>query len=109
MKERIRVSALVVLMALSAAAFGADLDQAKAAGLVGERADGYLGLVVTNAANDVKAMVEEINAKRKAQYARIAAQNGIDVSEVEVLAGRKTIEKTPSGGWVFVDEWERKP
>ena len=102
------LTTFTVLMAVTAGAFAVDLDQAKADGLVGERADGYLGLVVTNASSEVKALVEEINAKRKAQYARIAERNGIDVGEVAVLAGRKTIEKTPSGGWIFVTEWERK-
>ena len=43
-------STVVVLLALvTGIAFAADLDQAKRDGLVGERADGYLGLVVETA------------------------------------------------------------
>ena len=52
------VSALVLALA-AAPVLAADLDGAKAAGQVGERVDGYLGLVDANAPADVKALVEE--------------------------------------------------
>jgi len=100
---------LLCLVVLPFAAFAADLDQAKRDGLVGERADGYLGLVVASAPRDVQALVADVNDRRQAEYARIAAQNGIQRSQVEALAGRKAIERTAPGGWVFTDGgWRRK-
>lgn len=86
-----------------------DLGAAKQAGLAGERADGYVGLVDESAPADVRALVADVNARRRAEYQRIARQNGIELREVEVLAARKAIELTPRGGWVFLeDSWVRK-
>jgi len=99
-------SSALLLAALSA--FAIDLDTAKAEGLVGERADGYLGAVKSNAAAEVRTLVNEINGKRKAQYERIAQRNQIPLHDVEVLAGKKAIEKTRAGGWVFLENWRRK-
>ena len=84
------------------------LDTAKADGLVGERADGYLAAVKSNASAEIRELVVEINGKRKAQYQRIAQRNQIPLHDVEVLAGKKAIEKTRAGGWVFVENWRRK-
>ncbi len=101
--------AAAALLLLTVAAFAADLDQAKRDGIVGERADGYLGIVVQPAPADIVALVAEINAKRKAEYQRIANANNITLEQVEALAGRKTIEKTRTGDWILVDDtWRRK-
>jgi hypothetical protein len=93
-----------------AAALALSLDEAKAAGLVGEQPDGYLG-VVAGAQPDVASMVERINSERRAHYVEIAKRNGTSVSAVEALAGKKTIERTPSGEYVMVPGrgWVRKP
>lgn len=100
---------LLWCLVLPLGAFAADLDQAKRDGLVGERADGYLGLVVASAPGDVQALVADVNERRQAEYARIAAQNGIERSQVEALAGRKAIERTAPGGWIFTEGgWRRK-
>jgi uncharacterized protein YdbL (DUF1318 family) len=99
----------VVLFLVTVAALAADLDTAKADGLVGERADGYLGIVVASAPADVVALVDDVNGRRRAEYARIAEQNGIGRAEVEALAGRKAIERTAAGGWIFTNGgWRRK-
>ena len=99
------------ILALSWAglAFSADLDQAKAAGYVGERADGYLGLVTEEAPADVVSLVTEVNGKRRAEYQRIATNNGLTLEEVEALAGRKAIERTAAGGWIRTNGgWQQK-
>lgn len=97
------------LVMFACAAFAADLEQAKRDGLVGERADGYLGLVVQSAPAEVVALVRNINSKRKAEYERIAAANNLTLAQVEALAGKKTIEKTRNGDWVLLNSgWERK-
>jgi uncharacterized protein len=100
---------IAALILIAAVAFAADLDQAKSSGLVGERADGYLGLVAGSVPADVAELVADVNAKRKAEYQRIAKQNGITIEEVEALAGKKTIEKTRKGDWIFVNGgWQKK-
>ena len=108
MNRTIKVLLLSVGLFVSVAAFGADINSAKNQGLIGERADGYLGVVDQSAAGDVKALVREINAKRKAQYERIAEKNGLSRQEVETLGGKKTIAKTRAGGWIYRTKWVKK-
>jgi uncharacterized protein len=109
MKFLRRTLATLLLIGHALAALAADLTEAKAAGLVGERADGYLGLVVEAAPGDVKALIIDVNARRRAEYARIAAENGIEQSQVEAVAGRKAIERTAPGGWILLNGgWQRK-
>lgn len=94
---------------IAVTALGADLDQAKRDGLVGERADGYLGLVVTSAPDDVVKLIADVNARRKTRYLSIAERNGITLEQVQALAGKKAIEKTRRGDRVFLDgRWRRK-
>lgn len=100
--------ALLGILAIPATSMAADLHSAKAQGLVGEKADGYLGIVKSGAPADVRAMVDDINARRRDHYRTIAQRNNTSLSVVEQLAGKKAIEKTPagqyvqppSGGWV---------
>ena len=100
---------LLVFAFVSVPAFAADLDQAKNDGLIGERADGYLGLVDSSAGDDVRALVAGVNRKRKAEYERIASKNDLTLEQVEALAGKKTIEKTESGHWVRLNGgWQKK-
>lgn len=108
---RILLQGICLSLALlsGAAALGADLDQAKADGLVGERADGYLGLVDENAPADVTELVRDINDRRRAEYQRIAKGNGLAMEEVQALAGKKAIERTDSGNWILTNGgWRRK-
>lgn len=108
MKNLTKYMAATLCLLASLSVFAIDLDTAKADGLVGERADGYLGAVRGSASAEVRSLIDDINAKRKAQYQRIAAKNSIPLAEVEALAGKKTIEKTPARGWVFVETWRQK-
>jgi uncharacterized protein len=87
----------------------ADLAQVKAAGLVGELLNGSLGLVNPNAAGDVKALVNSINAQRQAEYQRIAAKNGVPAEEVARLTAQKVINQTPAGQYVQTPAgWQRR-
>jgi uncharacterized protein YdbL (DUF1318 family) len=103
-------AAALLLLSLAPSAWAESLDAAKAAGQVGERPDGYVGVVDANAPPDVRQMVESVNAKRRAEYARIAKQNGTPVDAVAALAGQKLIERTPPGQYVMgVDvRWVKK-
>lgn len=85
----------LVLAFVAAPAYALDLDTAKDNGWVGERYTGYLGVVEAKAG--VKALVDEINAKRTERFKELAAKNGISLQEVEKIAGKKVIEKTRAG------------
>ncbi|MCB0345944.1 MAG: YdbL family protein [Bdellovibrionales bacterium] len=101
---------LVTTLFVAAPAFALDLDQAKARGLVGETPSGYLASVSDSVSPDVKALVSEINAKRKAEYQKIAKENGASVASVEKLAAEKAFQKTPAGQFVRKPsgEWVKK-
>jgi uncharacterized protein YdbL (DUF1318 family) len=98
------------LLLLPLTAWALTLDEAKQDGLVGEDASGYIAAVSTKPSKEVKALVDDINARRRAEYERIAAANGINVEDVEKLAGKKAIEKSPSGDYVRLpgEDWRKK-
>lgn len=111
-RSRGRIPAMLLwgLLLAAGVAGAVDLDQAKAQGFVGETLEGYVDVVDDSAATpEVKALVDEINARRRAEYERIAEQNGIEVRQVEALAAKKAIERTRPGGWVRLDgDWQQK-
>ena len=103
MKKTITSRHVFLLLALcfsllAGNAFALDLGSAKSQGLVGEQANGYLGVVKD--APGVNALVNDINSRRKAHYQQIAQKNGTSLNVVEALAGKKAIEKTPRGQYV---------
>ena len=100
---------LVMLLPLGARAEIA-LDAAKHQGLVGEDASGYLAAVTSQPSDDVRALIDKVNSARRAEYERIASQNGIAVGDVEKLAGKKAIDKTAPGDWIRLpgEAWRKK-
>jgi uncharacterized protein len=96
--------AAVVLLSLglcAAPALAASLGEAKAAGQVGEKIDGFLGVVDANAPADVRALVDQVNAERGAKYAEIAQKQGASIDAVAKIAGEKLIARTPAGQYVL--------
>ena len=91
---------LISLLAVSIAVAASKLSQPKADGLIGEQSNGYLGLVVQSAPANIRKLVEETNAKRKAGYQKIAAKQGASLSDVEKVGGNTAIEKTLRGNYI---------
>ncbi|MGE3141918.1 MAG: DUF1318 domain-containing protein [Hyphomonadaceae bacterium] len=59
------------------------VDAAKAAGLVGEQADGYVGFVPgATVSADLRGRVEQINIRRRAAYTARAQERGVAVNEM---------------------------
>lgn len=112
MTRLLRLGAVLALALglLAPPALAASLDDAKAQGLVGERIDGYLGVVDPGAPGDVRALVDQINAERQAKYKEIADKQGAPVAAVGQIAGKKLIERTPAGQYVMGadGQWRRK-
>jgi hypothetical protein len=96
----LRLATLLASLLLSVSVAAANLDSAKADGWIGEQPNGYLGLVRDDAPGDVRALVNEVNAKRKARYQEIATQQGAPLAEVEKVGGQTAIEKTRPGHYV---------
>jgi uncharacterized protein YdbL (DUF1318 family) len=100
----------LALVALAVPASASPLDDAKAAGQLGERWDGYLGVVKPS--EGAQALAADINVKRKAHYAQIAAKNGATVEATAAIAGAKLVESAPSGQYVMPSSgsgWKQVP
>ena len=95
-----------------AEAQGAEINAAKSAGVVGERIDGYLGIVDNGAVDaSLRRRINEINARRRAAYDEIAADAGATVAQVARVTGEKQVERVAPGQF-YMDEsgrWVRKP
>ena len=99
------IAALFLMFA--AGGYAMDLQSAKKSGLVGETPSGYLAVV--KASPEAKSLVDSVNAKRKQEYQDIAKRNNIALKDVEQLAGKKAIDKTPAGQFVQVGgKWVKK-
>ena len=75
------------------------LEEAKTKGIVGEKSNGYLGVVAEGHAGG-QALVSEINQKRRQAYQEIAIREKANLKSVETLAGEKAIEKTKPGNFI---------
>jgi len=74
------------------------VDAAKAKGIVGERANGFLGFVTTSSDAALKAAVDEINAGRHDVYAQAAAKNNVSIDAAGQSAFANVIfPKLPAG------------
>jgi uncharacterized protein len=107
--EMILAAALLGITASSAVYAQRDpaYQSAREGGLIGEKADGYLGFV-SAPSPAIKALVDDLNIKRKAAYTKEAAANGATVEEMALRNGCRLIaERTvagekyqlPAGGW----------
>lgn len=99
---------LIAGSALAATA-KATVDAAKAAGVVGEQNDGYLGFVKGRGDPAVDAAVAEINAGRAQLYRGAAAKNGVTVEAAGAAAYQSVVQlklrpgdhyQTSNGAWV---------
>lgn len=101
LKTLLQKPTLLLLLGLglfSLNAFAMSLQEAKSQGYLGEQLNGYLGLVQNN--SDAKAVMDEVNNKRRAHYETIAKKNNISAADVAKLAGEKAIAATDKGNYV---------
>lgn len=97
MKSKIIFKSLILVSFLfSSIAFAIGLDEANQQGLVVVKKDAQI-------------LVNDINAKRKAVYVKLAAKNGITLQQVEKLAAEKTYKKTSTGNYLWMSgKWAKK-
>ncbi|OJY66986.1 MAG: hypothetical protein BGP16_17365 [Sphingobium sp. 66-54] len=107
------VAALLGLSTLGTApAFAQDavISAAKAAGTVGEQADGYLG-IKGSVGSDVRAAVDALNIKRRAAYTDLAAKRGVTVQDMAAVTGCQTLAGRVSQGQIYrigAGDWQTK-
>ena len=108
MKNLVTAFAAATMVFLLAGTASADaLDAARAAGQVGERADGLVGAVRSVPA-DVAKTIASINAQRLATYRGIAQKTGTPIDAVQKQAGDHLIAATPKGQYVMDGGWHKK-
>ncbi|MXO73893.1 DUF1318 domain-containing protein [Altererythrobacter aerius] len=96
----------VVIAAPASAQRDPAYDAARAAGQVGEKMDGYLG-IVGNGGSQLQRIVADINIKRRALYAEKARAANATLEEYALTAGCIAIARTapgekyqaPDGSW----------
>ena len=83
---------------------------AKAQGMVGEQADGFLGLVSGSAPPAVAAAVRQINAGRAQAYDNIAAKTGVTEQAAGEATARQLFGRLPAGQFYkpLGGSWVRK-
>jgi uncharacterized protein YdbL (DUF1318 family) len=89
----------------------ATVDAAKAAGIVGEQPDGFLGFVTAAADPAIKAAVAEINAGRAALYRQVAAKNGVTPEAAGAAAYVQVVQSKLKPGEYFKSSdgrWQKK-
>ena len=109
---RIAVAAGIATLALGALAGVAHAQRdpayeaARASGQVGEKMDGYLGIVGAET-SEIRRLVNDINIKRRAVYAERAQAANATIEEYALTAGCLAIARTvpgekyqaPNGSW----------
>ncbi|MCZ9277689.1 YdbL family protein [Escherichia albertii] len=97
MKKTVLLCAFLVGL-VSSNVMALTLDEARTQGRVGETLSGYLGVLKTDA--ETQALVNDINAARKANYQQLAKKNNISVDDIARLAGQKLVSRAKSGEYV---------
>jgi uncharacterized protein YdbL (DUF1318 family) len=104
---------LVAAVALSCASVAnaqtPAVNAARAAGFVGERYDGYLGISAEVPAN-VRSQVASINIQRRTLYSNLAASKGASPNDVGITAGCELLGRVAVGeAYMLTDgAWRRR-
>jgi uncharacterized protein YdbL (DUF1318 family) len=92
-----RAAALALLVGASpVVAQTPAVDAARAAGSVGERFDGYLGIAAA-VPGPVRSQVASINIQRRTLYTNLAASKGVSPNEVGITAGCELLGRVRVG------------
>lgn len=83
--------------------------QARGAGVIGERFDGYVGFVTTPS-ESLRRQVNGINIRRRALYANLARRKGVSTEEVGITATCTLFARIPVGGYYLTSDrgWLRR-
>ena len=106
-KRAILVAAL--LLTTPAAAQTPAVNAARAAGAVGERYDGYLG-VAAPVSQAVRGQVASINLQRRQLYSNLASSRGASPQEVGITAGCQLLARVSVGQSYLLSDgvWRRR-
>ena len=109
MRLALLIAGAVMLATPGSAQESASVMQARGAGLIGERFDGYLGFV-TRPSEALRRQVNSINIRRRALYANLARRKGVSTEEVGITATCTLFTRIPVGGYYLTSDrgWLRR-
>ena len=105
-----KIITTIGLLMLLQNAWAIDIRDAKAEGLVGEANTGYIAAVQSPASAEVRALLADVNAKRKAQFEATARKTGAKTDQVACRFYELAVQKTAPGGY-YQDSsgrWKKK-
>lgn len=113
-RRRFVFSFLLSLAVVSVAGLAASpavaqsLNDLRASGAIGEGHDGYVR--VRKPGGGVQAAADSINAKRRALYAKRAAEQGVSPAQVGQVYARQIVSQAPPGTWFLSSSgaWSQK-
>ncbi len=109
--SRIIVVLFAAMLALATGTLADErLDDLRKAGAIGERFDGFAAVHATGADATVKALVDQVNAKRKEIYDAQAKKEGAPSLEVGKVYAGQIAAKAPAGTWFLAEDgkWVQK-
>lgn len=82
---------------------------ARRAGQIGERFDGYLGLVTANPTPELRRQVGAINIRRRALYSQLASRRGVSPEEVGITTACSLFKRLNVGDYYLLGQggWRR--
>ena len=93
----IRWAGLALIAVAGAAAAQNAYFDARTAGQVGERFDGYLGYPQAQPSVQARAQTEALNIRRRALYSDLAQRRGVSPQEVGITAGCTLLARVSVG------------
>ena len=102
--------ATFALLLVVQSAWAIDIRDAKAQGLVGEANTGYLAAVASPASAEVRALIADVNEKRREEFERTAQKTGATVSQVANRFYELAVGRTESGHYYqdAAGAWRKK-
>jgi uncharacterized protein YdbL (DUF1318 family) len=84
-------------------------DAARAAGAVGERYDGYIG-IATPVSGQVRSQVATLNIRRRSLYSSLASRKGASPQDVGITAGCQLLARVQVGQAYLLSDgvWRRR-
>jgi len=101
---------LVLWLTATGMAWAITLEEAKAEGLIGEKVDGYVGVVTANPDAKLQELVANTNDGRREVYQELAERNDITIEAVGIVSAEKLNKMAPPGQFVQTPsgQWQKK-
>ncbi len=105
-----KIFTAIGLLLLMQNAWAIDIHDAKAQGLVGEANSGFVAAVQSPASAEARALIADVNGKRRTKFESTAQKTGTTVAQVANRFYEIAVQKTAPGHY-FQDSsgrWQKK-